>query len=104
LLDIESVKCVGFVVDGADLNTINTLHADETALCRELNADPARLAAMCLRETRTSVADPVAVGVDPFGIAVRARFGVVRVEFAAEAMDAAAARREIEALASKGSL
>lgn len=102
LLDIESVKCAGLVIDGAELGNANTLRGEETAICRELNADGPGLGAVCRRETGVAVAEPVAVGVDLFGIVVRARFGVVRVEFAGEARDAPAARREIQALLRKG--
>ncbi|GJM18547.1 MAG: hypothetical protein DHS20C14_07600 [Phycisphaeraceae bacterium] len=88
----------GDVVDGDDLAWANPLAGAQTALCRALNADPGRLRGACERAAGVAPEDPFAVGVDPFGVDVRARFGVVRVAFSAAMGDAAAAQGAIETL------
>lgn len=85
----------GPVVDGDDLMLPNPLLGEQTALCRALNADPDRLREACLRTRGVSPEDPMGVGVDPLGLDVRARFGVLRIEFAVEAHDAVSARARI---------
>ncbi|MBX3359126.1 MAG: hypothetical protein KF745_11955 [Phycisphaeraceae bacterium] len=69
------------VFDGEDLTRPSPLHAHERDLLRGINADPSSLRTACRRAAGIDVPDPVAVGVDPMGIDVRARFGVVRLEF-----------------------
>ena len=63
---------------------LNALRTGEGALLRELNRDKAALGAMCERMAGVRVEGACAVGVDPHGIDVRARFGIVRAEFPAE--------------------
>lgn len=70
-----------WVFDGEALAIPNPLVRDEPSLCKTANADRARLAAACQRFAGVVVPDPVCVGVDPRGLHVRARFGVVRVCF-----------------------
>ena len=79
---IEALRYHGEAFDGDTLELIDPLADHEPALCRGLNADPERLAEICLHCAGASVPGPVAVGVDPDGIDVRARFGIVRIEFA----------------------
>lgn len=89
------------VADGADLMRPNALRSVEPRLCKALNADPARVAAFCLKRAGVAIERPLVVGIDPGGMDVRAKFGIVRVEFdpPISESDSAAARLE-ELLAS----
>ncbi len=89
----------GPVVDGDDLMVPNTLAGQQTALCASLNSDREGLQRACARAAGVTIEDPFAVGVDPMGVDVRARFGVVRVAFEAPAADAGAAQRAFRRLA-----
>lgn len=93
---IEGAKFNGSVVDHEALNAPNPLRAEEPALCKALNADHAALTLACQRQAGVEIADPVAVGIDPWGIDVRARFGIVRCTFDAPAPNAAAANSAIK--------
>lgn len=101
-LRVECVKRLDEVVDAEGVVMPNPLRAFEGALCRVLNADPAALGRACVGRAGAAIERPMAVGVDPHGVFVRARFGVVRVEFASEAGDEAGARAEIAALLGAG--
>lgn len=101
LLDLESVRRLEVVVDAAEIARSNPLASFEAALCRGLNARPDLLGAACRAALGTAPAAPVAVGVDPFGVIVRARFGVMRLEFEGEALSPNDAHREIENLLRK---
>lgn len=79
--DIDMARWRGCVFDGAALMAPNPFADQESALLRELNADPERLRRACALAAGVEVAAPVAVGVDALGVDIRARFGVVRVEF-----------------------
>jgi len=90
---IDFAKREGVVVDGDALMSEHPFADAVPAIVKELNADPVRLAELCravggMREIEA----PVAVGVDPLGIDVRARFDTVRLPFQAEANTAEAAR------------
>ncbi len=98
LLRVESVRFGGEVFDGDEVIRASALRADEPRLVRELNADRARLAAFCRGATGIDPESPLAVGVDPDGVDVRASLGVIRAEFERPCPDADAARREIDAL------
>lgn len=63
----------------------NPLRKAEPRLVKLINSDLASLARICRARANLDIADPLCVGVDPFGIDVRARFGIVRVEFDLEA-------------------
>lgn len=92
---IESVKLEdSTVVDGAQLTVPNPLMPALGRLCRALNADRGSLRRACERVVGVSPEDPLAVGVDPLGVDVRARFGTVRLAFdpAAPTEDDATAR------------
>jgi len=92
----DSVKWEGRVYDGSEVTQPSPLAAAEARLCKRANADRARLGQMCNRLLRVAPAEPVVVGVDPDGLDLRARFGIIRVEFEARATDAAAAERLID--------
>ncbi len=78
-----------------DVLTPNPLRAHVPVLCKLLNADKAKLAGACARHTGVRPESPVAVGVDEWGVHVRAAFDVLRLGFKEAAMDEAAARERI---------
>ena len=86
----------------AALPAPDALRGIEPRLCRRLNADRAALARACRAIARIDPGTPVAVGVDPEGVDVRARFGVVRLEFDEPALDEAAAMQRLAALLARG--
>ncbi|HBS29147.1 MAG TPA: hypothetical protein DEB06_06775 [Phycisphaerales bacterium] len=85
---IESAKHAGWVFDGEALTRPNPLAEREPALLKRCNADRAALSRVCQRFAGVVVPDPVCVSVDPGGLLVRARFGVVRVPFPPDLGDA----------------
>ncbi|MFG0260208.1 MAG: DUF2470 domain-containing protein [Phycisphaerales bacterium JB041] len=95
---IDALRYHGEAFDGDTLELIDPLAEHEPALCRGLNADPKRLAEICRHHAGARVPTPVAVGVDPDGIDVRARFGIVRVEFPERVSTLEEATRAIEQL------
>lgn len=97
---IDSARHGPWVFDGDALTLPNPLIAHETALCKLLNTDKAKLAKVCQRFAGVPVPDPVCVGVDPRGLHIRARFGVVRVEFDSIKNDETTAKTAIEAMLS----
>ena len=84
------------VLDGPDVVRPNPLRAHVRELLRHANRDPGRLAGAVRRKLGAASAEPVAVGVDPWGLDVRARFGPVRFEFDREAGDVDSARTCID--------
>ena len=79
--EIEGLKTeLGVFGDEAQL--ANPLGRGEYALIKAANADRERLAAACKKYAAMPVADPLCVGADPFGLDVKARFGIIRLEFA----------------------
>jgi hypothetical protein len=100
--EIESARLGPLVVDAPAVTSVNPLSPQEPALCRRANADRAALRAAC-RRTGVDVPDPLCVGVDPHGLDVRARFGIVRLSFSKPAGDsAAAAASQVDALLASG--
>ena len=95
---IEALRHHGEPFDSGELELTDALVADEPALCRELNADSAGLGSLCEAHAGARVEDPVAVGVDPDGIDVRARFGIVRVEFGSPAATVEDVREQLARL------
>ena len=81
---VESVKWHGAVYDGADLLGVNPLRAVEASLVRTLNEDKDRLGEVTRLLTGVKPEQGVCVGVDPIGMDVRTRVGVVRVEWPRE--------------------
>ncbi|MBX9735724.1 MAG: hypothetical protein K2X32_02265 [Phycisphaerales bacterium] len=82
---IKSAKLPGGVVDGDELALTNTLAGASAEQRRRLNADRAALAEMVRRRAGVPVESPLVIGVDDWGVDVRAEFGVIRVEFGARA-------------------
>ncbi|TVQ63372.1 MAG: hypothetical protein EA378_01940 [Phycisphaerales bacterium] len=78
---IDSAKWAGLVFDGLALNIPNALREAEPKLVKRANADRDALRGACARRAGVEPAEPLCVGVDPDGLDVRARFGIVRVAF-----------------------
>ncbi len=102
LATVESARMAGMVYDSAVFAAPNPLAADQSRVCRALNADPSRLADICAASTHTRPERPVALGVDPDGLDARARFGVIRVAFPRRAVDADDALAILDELARRG--
>lgn len=86
VFNVQSVRWPGAVMGGDEMVVGNPLRGVEARVCKALNADPGTVADACLRATGTRPSPPLVVGVDPDGIDVRARFGIIRVEFDVPAM------------------
>jgi hypothetical protein len=77
---IDAARFHEMFIDGESLCRENILAEVEGALCKELNAKcKEKVRALCTAKTFVTVEDPVVVGIDQFGIDVRAAFGIVRV-------------------------
>lgn len=94
---IDGAKFDGNIVEDK-LTGPNPLVRIEGRLCRAMNTDRALLSAACSRLIGVEVKEPLAVGVDSHGVDVKARFGIVRLEFASPARDEAEALRQIDSL------
>lgn len=94
---VESARLGGEVTDGPGMTLTNPLADAEPRLCKRVNADPAGLARACAAGG-APVASPLCVGVDAYGLDVRARFGIVRLAFPAPADTEASAAASIDAL------
>lgn len=98
----EGARLGGAVVDGEDLELVNTL-GNEGALLRKLNADRAALQRAVSRRLGVEIADPTAVGIDQRGVDVRTRTGVLRLSAAKGArLDDAGAGAFVNDLLSTG--
>lgn len=96
---VDSIKLrAGEVVEGERLGLVNPILDAEPALCKRLNAETARLRTLCRLMAGVEPEHPVAVGVDRYGIDVRARFGVVRIDLPAPCDDPDEAARVVDAL------
>jgi hypothetical protein len=69
------------VFDGEAVAIPNPFGAEEPGLCRELNQRHDAIKQIAKAKLSVDIAEPTGVGVDPWGVDVRARFGVVRVPF-----------------------
>ena len=98
LLRIHTARLGADVLDADELAFTNPLRATESSLLRLLNADRALLAIACERAGAPRPHEPLAVGVDPWGLHVKGRVGVHRVEFPARVDTPDAARAAIESL------
>lgn len=88
----------GNVVCADELALTNPLLPAEPGLCKSLNADRDALRRLCRLMTGTEPEQPVAVGVDRFGIDVRGRFGIIRLDLPAPCDDPGEAERVVAAL------
>lgn len=98
--EIGGLKSAGEVWGNDECVCINALRGVEPRLIRALNADRPALCRACKVHGPVDVADPLCVGIDALGIDIRARFGIVRLEFPenVEAADEAGAQRAIDFL------
>ncbi len=78
---VQSAKLPGGVVDGEELSLNNPLGSVSADVRKLLNADRAQVAEMVRVRAGVSVESPLVIGVDDWGVDVRAEFGVIRVEF-----------------------
>lgn len=99
---IEALKLDGGVCGGEEVGRPNPLRAIEPRLCRELNAQRDAVSGACRRETGLAVESPLVVGVDAEGIDVRARFGILRLEFERTVASEEDARAELRRLLGEG--
>lgn len=95
---VEGGKFNGEVIEGPDLAAVNTVRAVEGRLLKKANADKSLLRSTCSRRASVKIPEPVAVGIDQFGIEVRATFGIVRIYFAEPASDATDAEHRLDLL------
>lgn len=73
---------LGFdVYDLDDLDARNPLAADETALIKHANARRSALEQLIHAHTGQPGLEPLTVGADPWGLDIRTRIGVLRLEF-----------------------
>ena len=91
----------GEVYSASVLQQPNPLRATEFKLIKKLNGDRPLLASMCRGSTGVEVIDPLCVGIDSFGMDIRARFGILRLEFELEAATADQAEEWARRLASQ---
>jgi hypothetical protein len=69
-------------VSGAEtLWAVNPLLAHEASLCKHCNSDRQAVAAACRRLAGVDVPGALVVGVDIFGLDVRAAHGIIRLDF-----------------------
>lgn len=99
MLQVSMIKRLDRVA-GPEVLGPDPLREAEGALCRSLNADRAALARACRARAGVAIEHPTAVGVDRFGVLVRARFGSVRLDFGSEASTPDLARLALGALLS----
>jgi hypothetical protein len=99
---IEAGRAGGEVADAPELTLLNPLRDAEGRLCRRLNRDRDALRRAANRVRGVDIADPAAVGVDPWGADLRARFGIVRLPFPAPAPTEEEAAAAIDALLAPG--
>jgi hypothetical protein len=97
-LRVASVKRLDDVLDGDLVRLANPLRKSEGALCKFANAHEVSVAHACERLLGTRPTKPLVVGVDPWGIDVRATFGIMRLEFPQPVSTDDEARQAIAAL------
>jgi len=99
---VDSVKWKGRVFPGAEVVGPNPLRSVEPGLCMTLNSDRDRLAEVTRLLTGFKPESAVCVGVDPLGMDVRARAGVIRVEWPREIESPEQAHAVVGALLADG--
>ncbi|MCC6906709.1 MAG: DUF2470 domain-containing protein [Phycisphaerales bacterium] len=96
-MNIDAAKWRGQVFDGEDLMEPNALAPVEPALCRWMNTQHrADLMAMSRHFNGVEIDEAVLVGVDPSGIDIRAKAGIIRIDSRHRLADEAQARAVIE--------
>lgn len=84
---IDSGKLLGLVFDGDALMQPNPLADEESALVGVMNARKEDLRVLCARYAGMEVEQPLCVGADAWGLHVRSKFDVLRVELPRQARD-----------------
>ena len=79
-VQIDAARFHEMFIDGEGLHRENSLAQVESSLCKQVNGDLTSLTNACKHLVEVEVELPTMVGVDPLGIDVRARFGIVRLE------------------------
>lgn len=97
-LHVTAVKFAGEVIDDDRVDLRSPIAGVESALVRRMNRDSAHLALVTRRVLGVDLVEPRVVGVDPVGVDVRTRVGVVRVEFGGPVRTASEAEAAVEAL------
>lgn len=82
---IESAKLGADVIDGSEIDLNNPIAGDERSLCALVNRNHEGLVRACQRRAGVEPQEPRVVGIDAWGLDVRARFGMLRLEFEREA-------------------
>ncbi len=98
VFSIDAAKYESAVIDGQALRVANPLAADEARLCRLMNHERASDFARGCRQAGFDIESPVMVGIDAYGLDIRARFGVVRLEAPERLLTAAAAEAFLDDL------
>ncbi|MCK6476530.1 MAG: DUF2470 domain-containing protein [Phycisphaerales bacterium] len=98
LLRVESARVNNKVFDPALVIAPNPLRRAEPALCKRANARKDHLAALSRARGGPSEDRPVMVGIDPAGMDVRTRFGILRIDFDRHATNQADAEQILDAL------
>lgn len=79
VMAIDSAKLADAVIDGSALMKPNPLRDVEPGICGVANGRLDALRELCRQLIGVAPVEPRLVGVDPLGMDVRARFGVVRL-------------------------
>ncbi len=79
-MSIDAARFDTIFIDGAAMMRVNPLAACSNHVIRAVNANRQALRRFCAEGAGFEIADPVLVGVDPFGFDVRRAFDIVRVE------------------------
>ena len=99
---VESARLGPIIADGDALMRPNPLAHEETRVCARVNEDRGALERMCARVTGMEITAPLCVGLDPEGLHVRHKLGVLRVLFPRAAKDAKDADALVAALYGHG--
>lgn len=79
---IDAAKFHDAIIDGDALRHPNPFADTEAKFCKDVNQNHLdALREMCKARNGVNVEEPRLVGIDPFGLDIRARFGIVRIEF-----------------------
>lgn len=101
-LEIENLKNFEIVLDGPEVRIPNPLRSCEARLVKMGNADEGALRSACQRHLAIAPTAPRIIGIDPYGIDIRADRGPVRLEFPAPALTDAVATHALQALLTEG--
>ena len=96
MIDLDMARFGGCILDGLAVQQPNPLAAVEPRICGLLNREYLEVLRHHLtRVLSLDVPDPRAVGLDPTGLHVRARFDIVRLTFSKPIEDPAQAESQV---------